>query len=281
MRVFEYMDYRAYLKDKCGEMRRERPYFSYRWFNRKAGIKSSGFLKLVMDGKRNLAEQGIRGIAKGFSLDAKERKYFELLVRFNQAGSPEDKNDYFRELSENKEFKKAHPLTEAQYALFSHWYYPVLLEMIRFKTGEKKNAKWIARQINPPVPLRDINQAVKKLKALGLIVVDDNGNLSGKEAMLSTPDEVQSILVGNFHVQMSELAAKSVTTAHPADRELSSLTTATTPAGFQRAKKEIQEFRKKLHSILEAAGEGEGQMVAHLNLQLFKLSRDDPKRGPR
>jgi uncharacterized protein (TIGR02147 family) len=39
----------------------------------------------VMDGKRNLADEGIEKVAKGFKLSDSERKYFQCLVKFTQA----------------------------------------------------------------------------------------------------------------------------------------------------------------------------------------------------
>ncbi len=91
--VFDYMDYRSFLRDRFSELKRKNPRFSYRAFNRLAGIKSSAFLKLVSEGKRNLADDGIAKIIRGFRLSETEARHFWLLVRYNQA-----KNVFEREI---------------------------------------------------------------------------------------------------------------------------------------------------------------------------------------
>jgi uncharacterized protein (TIGR02147 family) len=272
--VYDYTNYRSFLKDKFRELKQKNPSLSYRSFNRLAGIKSSGFLKLVIDGKRNLADEGISMLAQGFRLGEAERRYFELLVKFNQAKNPEEKNRIFRELSQNRRFIAAKPLTAAQYHLFSNWYYVAILEMIRIETKEVRNIAWLRTHLNPPVPLKEIKRAVAELKQLDLLEERKNGELFRKEAMLSTEDEVRSISVANFHVQMSKMAGRAVMKEKASDREFSALTIVTSQKSFQKAKLEIQNFRKKLHSILEQEESEAKSFVAQINFQLFKLSKD-------
>src|SRR5579885_542919 len=113
--IYDYMDYRCFLKERFLAIKTKNPLFSYRSFNRLAGGKSSAFLKLVIDGKRNLADEGIQMVVRGFKLNDHERKYFESLVKFNQSRNHEEKDRYFRHLSQNKHFIAAKPLTAAQY----------------------------------------------------------------------------------------------------------------------------------------------------------------------
>jgi len=268
--VYDYMNYRCFLKDRFLSLKRKNPLFSYRSFNRLAGIQSSGFLKLVIDGKRNLGDEGIVMVSRGFKLVEDERKYFETLVKFNQAAHHEEKDRHFRELSQHRRFLAAKPLTAAQYHLFSRWYYVGTLELLRLRAAEKRDLRWIQAHLRPKVGLRQLKHAVEELKQLGLIT-DQDGQLAPRETMLATEDEVASLSVANFHVQMSELASRSVVQDPASDREFSTLTVATSECGFRRMKQEIQRFRKKLHSIIEQESGSERTLVGHLNLQLFKL----------
>lgn len=271
--IYDYTGYRAFLRDRFAEMKRKNPLFSYRSFNRLAGVKSSGFLKLVIDGKRNLADKGIRMIAQGFRLSEPERRYFECLVKFNQAATSAEKNRWFRELTQNKRFLAAKPVTAAQFSLFSHWYYVAILELIRVPSDGPKGLEWIQARIHPEIGLRDLKKAIADLTALDLIEEDPREGLRRKEFMLTTPDEVKSLSVTNFHVQMSELAARTVLREKVHDREFSALTVVMSEDGFQKAKEEIQKFRKKLHSLLEQEDGRPKNFVGHINLQLFKLSK--------
>ena len=276
--VYDYIDYRRFLKDSFLDQKAKRPSFSFRSFNRRAGIKSSGFLTLVIDGKRNLAEDGIRMLAKGFELAEPEERYFEILVRFNQAKTHEEKDRYFRELSQNKKFLAAKPLTAAQYRLFSHWYYVAILECIRIETRDAKTLEWLQSIVHPEISIKLIKQAVKELEKLRLLERSANGTLRRLDNMRGTEDEVHSLSVANFHVQMCQMAARAVMKESAQDREFSGLTIVTSEKSFAKAKQEIQKFRKKLHSILEQESDEPKNFVTHLNLQLFKLSRTgEPK----
>lgn len=269
--VFDYMDYRRFLKDRFLSIKNKNPLFSYRSFSRLAGNKSSGFLKLVIDGKRNLGEDGIGMIARGFKLSEEERKYFASLVKFNQAQHHDEKDHHFRELSQHRKFLSAKPMTAAQYHLFSHWYCVAILELVRMDTNEVRTAEWLKRVIRPKVGLREIKGAIKDLKQMGLLEEDPAKGLMPREAMLTTEDEVASLSVANFHAQMSTLASRSVVEDPAEEREFSTLTVATSEKGFQRIKQEIRRFRKKLHSIIEQESESPRTSVGHINLQLFKL----------
>lgn len=272
--IYDFTDYRRFLKKKFEETKRRNPLFSYRAFNRLAGVQSSAFLKLVMDGKRNLAEEGIEKVARGFKLNESEKKYFHCLVWFNQAQTNEEKNRRYLELSQHRRYSSAKPLGWAQYRLFAHWYYVAILELVRLSGEEDKDPRWLQKRLNPPVELKQVKQAVQELKALGLLEEDaKNGSLRRREAMLSTPDEVQSVSVALFHQQMSQLAARAVMKEDAQDREFSALTIAASQKTFQRAKREIQRFRRRLHSILEEDRQEPAEFVAHLNFQMFKVSK--------
>lgn len=271
--VFDFTNYRLFLKNMFNQAKELNPNFSYRLFNRKAGISSSAFLKLVIDGKRNLAKEGIRKIAKGFNLNDKEAHFFENLVYFNQASQHEEKEAYFKELSKNHQFKKAKQLEIFQYNLFSHWYYVAILELVRIEAPIKKDASWLTKKLNPPVGLVEVKKAISELKQLKVLTEDKQGNLVRLDPMLATPDEVTSVAVGSFHLQMSTLAQRAIQEESPDNREFSTLTIATSEASLKKAKKEIQEFRKKIHSILEEDSTHPKKVVSHLNLQLFNLTK--------
>ena len=52
--VFGYVDYRRYLADYYAHAKKCHYGFSFRVFSKRAEISSSNYLRLVIDGKRNL-----------------------------------------------------------------------------------------------------------------------------------------------------------------------------------------------------------------------------------
>ncbi|NLD37291.1 MAG: TIGR02147 family protein [Desulfatiglans sp.] len=87
---------------------------------------SPNFLKLIIDGKRNLSNEGTGKVAKGFEFKKQEREYFENLVFMNQASSHDDKDYYYKKMMTVNGYLKSHKIDKAGYAYFSKWYYPVI-----------------------------------------------------------------------------------------------------------------------------------------------------------
>jgi hypothetical protein len=90
--VFAYLDYRAFLRDYYQARKAAGRGFSYRSFSRRAGLKSPNYLKLVVDGARNLSTDMAARFAAACGLLDDEQCYFVDLVAFCQAPSAVDRN---------------------------------------------------------------------------------------------------------------------------------------------------------------------------------------------
>ena len=99
-----YMDFRQYLSDFYEYRRKQtknqlRPY-NYQTFSAAADIKSPNYLKMIVEGKRNLSEDMIGKFAKAMSLNKEQGEEFRRLVLFNQALDPADRNVFLKKLTE-------------------------------------------------------------------------------------------------------------------------------------------------------------------------------------
>lgn len=270
--IYDYIDHRSFLKDRFCQLQEKNPRFSYRAFNRLLGFQSSSTLKLVLDGARNLADEGVKKICRALKLNGEESRYLDILVRYHQGVTHEEKDFYFQQLCEQRGFSRTKPLTAIQYRLFSHWYYVAILELVRLETREKKDVCWLQKHLRPSVPLADLRKAVEELKQIQLLSEDSKGSLHREDVMVRSGDEVESLFTINYHREMSELARTAVTDQDPEEREFSALTIITSDEGFAKAKKEIRKFRKRLHALMEEEAHHDKKVVAHINLQLFRLN---------
>lgn len=57
--IYEYLEYRIFLADAYQAGKENVSAFSYRYLARKAGFSSPNFIKLVMDGERNLSMESV------------------------------------------------------------------------------------------------------------------------------------------------------------------------------------------------------------------------------
>ena len=85
--VFEYLDYRDFLKDHYDHNKKNR-FFSFRYIAAKTGIDASLYAK-ILNKQRHISTAKVAELCDFLKLKRTEKKYFELLVRFNRAKTTE------------------------------------------------------------------------------------------------------------------------------------------------------------------------------------------------
>jgi len=272
--IFEYSDYRAFLKAMFQYRKETTPGYSHRYFARMAGFASPNFLKLVIDAKRSLTSTSISQVAKGFKLKKPEREFFENLVYMNQAEDLAEKDHYYRKmitLSPRGSIKK---IDQAQYDYFSRWYLPVIRELSVF--GDRsQTAEQIAGRLNPPVRIKEVENALDRLMQLGLIRKDAQGRWEQTSALLSTGPEVKSVLIANFHREMIRLADTAIERFPAEKRDITALTLSIGKDRLPELKEKITEFRQEI--LKSFAGDTEPDQVIQINIQVFPVTRTTPK----
>jgi uncharacterized protein (TIGR02147 family) len=269
--IFNYHDYRAFLKDHTSYKRETAPGFSLRGVSRRAGFTAHNFVGLVIKGQRNLGNTSIRKLSKAIGLTGDESEYFENMVMMNQAISHEEKNHFYRRMSASKKYLEVHQLERDQYEFYSKWHYTVIFEMVGLP-GFREDAQWIADRCEPKISAEEAHETIELLVRLKLIERDEDGILSQIEPHLATPPEVGHLSVANFHREMIDRAADAIESVPADQRDISSITMALTPSKFEAAKKKIQSFRRELHALLGAPVEDIEQTIYQINFQLFNLS---------
>jgi uncharacterized protein (TIGR02147 family) len=129
--VFSYRIYRSYLKDFYRVKKATCTGYSYRRFSLEGGIASPNFLKLVMDGKKNLTTATILKFAKALDLGAEETFHFEAMVLENQATDAEEKRYYgarLRKASDNPRPRRVNIGARTQ--LFDHPLFPAAVVLL-------------------------------------------------------------------------------------------------------------------------------------------------------
>lgn len=268
--VFGYLDYRSFLRDYYNEKKARGRGFSYRAFSRRAGLKSPNYLKLVIDGERNLSAPMAERFAEACGLSDDDARYFVDLVAFNQAGSSSDRNKHYARLTGFRRYRKAHKLDVAHAAYYSAWYMPAVRELAA-SSGFREDPEWIAKQMVPPISKAEASQALETLLELGLLARKDDGTLEQTEGLLSTGAETQGVHIVNYHRAMADRAMASIDLLPPDDRDISSLTLCLGEDGLRAFKERIQRFRRELLEL--SALEDDPEQVVQLNFQLFPLTR--------
>jgi uncharacterized protein (TIGR02147 family) len=242
--VFSYLDYRAFLRDYYLD-RKERRGLSYRGFSKRAGLKSPNYLKLVVDGQRNLTADMAERFAAACGLTKDAASYFKDLVAFNQARNNRERNAHYARLTGHQKYRSEHRLEMAHAAYHSTWYVPAVRELAA-RSDFHSDPEWIARTLVPEITRAQAEKALETLLALGLLVKRDDGGVAQGEALVSTGPEFHALHIASYHRAMMEQASESIDRVASSDRDISSLTMCLGEDGLRSLKVRLQRFRREV-----------------------------------
>lgn len=272
MSIFEYEDYRNYLKDFYEAQKAKNPHFSFRSFAQKAKLTSPNYLKLVIDRKRRITDKNLNHFIRGLGLKAAEAAYFTNLIFYQEAKSKEAKETYLSELMRirNREMRAAKLLTEEQHAqVLGDWVNWAVREMVLLKDF-RPDPYWISERLQGLVSAEKAQQSLDLLQSLELIE-EQNGKFAQRDLLVTTSDEKKSVVIQGFHRQFTQLSLRSLAVDSVKIREFSGLTIALPKSRIPEIKGEIKEFRKKLNKIFSQ--EQENDDVYHLTINFFPITR--------
>ena len=273
--VFDYTDYRTYLSDYYKNQKKVNKAFSYRFFTKRAQIKSSGFYKELLDGKRSLSRSLILKFSFALKLNKKETEYFENMVYFNESKTVEEKKLYFKKMMASYD-SKAYKILSDQYEYFSKWYYVAIHELLSY-IKFKEDYKLLANTLSPSIRPDQAKKAIEILTKLNLITTDDKGYYCRCDYVLTTgypkPEDKRVSLLNiiNFQKEMIHLADKAYNTKDLKSIDMSTLTLCISEKTYLEMKEEIANFRKKLLSMAEY--DIKPDRIYELNYQFFPLTK--------
>lgn len=275
----DYMDYREYLADFYKFRRRvsrgSLRVYNYAMFSAAANIKSPNYLKMIIEGKRNLSDDMVTRFGKALGLMKEQVEEFRLLVHFTQATDPADRNMYLKKLSEHRVASKLKngEIDRKTWEKVPNWvawiiYAMVDQEGVRFDTQALKNLlRGKARE-------DEIDQALTTLLEAGELKRDEKtGEIRKNRNLIESPEEVPVALVRKLQSQLMYLGLESLYQDEPTEREFGTLTMSLTRQEFEEIKFKLRQMRKALNKDNTIARmKSKGERVYQLNIQLFPVT---------
>lgn len=275
----EYTDFRQYLKDvydwrRTHESTGFRPY-SYSTFSAAADIKSPNYLKLIIDGRRNLSEDMILRFARALRLQKNEIDEFRALVRYGQATEPIERNQYLKELADLRARRALDngEITETNWEKVPGWIGWVLYAM-----SEQSNVKFepqtLARLFRAKASADDIRVSLRKLVDSGELQRNlETGEVSKGRDLIESPQDLPVPLIRKLQAELIYLGIESLFRDSPKEREFGAMTLSMTEDEFQAVRFELRQMRKRLQrDILVKRKSTKGDRVYQMNVQLFPLT---------
>lgn len=274
--VFNYLNYREFLKAFYEAQKSKRPGYSFRVFALRAKLSSQNYLKLVMDGKRRITDKMLPSFIRGLGLSSEEAKYFRLMVLFNEATDPNEKRDLLSKMvtKRNQNMNRAQTLLKSQEQVLSHWSHWVIRELILLDSFQE-DPVWISQELKQDVSPDQARESLDLLLQVGLIERKD-GKLIQSNPRISTEDEIVSALIRELHSQFIERGTRSLFQDPMTEREFAGLTISLSKGQIPKFKEKIKKFRQELNAEFSCEGK-ELSRVYHLELMFFPITKGGRK----
>ena len=269
--LFEYQNYRDYLRAYYNEQKSLKKSFSYRTFSKKADIQAPSFLFYVIEGKRNLTKNSLLKISGAIGHSREEADYFENLVFFNQANNIRAKTLYYSRIVEVRKPFDIRIIPLDRYEYYCEWYHSVIREVVTF-FDFKENYAALATALVPPITPKQARESIVLLEKLGFIERDQQGLYHQTSNVIGVhPVPADSYIIEKFQMEMLQVALRSFERVPIYDRMSSSTTFSISEETFNLFKLKAREFRKELAEI--ARLDSSQERVYQLTMNFFPVSR--------
>lgn len=277
--VMDYMDYREYLADfykfrrqlSRGSLR----VYNYGMFSAAANIKSPNYLKMIIEGKRNLSDDMVTRFGKALGLMKDQVEEFRLLVHFTQATDPADRNMYLKKLSEHRVASKLKngEIDRKTWEKVPNWVAWIMYAMVD-QEGVSFDTQALKNLLRGKARDEEIDQALSTLLESGELKKDEKtGEIRKGRSLIESPEDVPVALVRKLQSQLMYLGLESLYQDEPTDREFGTLTMSLTRQEFEEIKFKLRQMRKSLNKDNTIARmKSKGERVYQLNIQLFPVT---------
>lgn len=267
---FAYNDFRRYLADWQAAQQERDPDFSKSEVSRRLGLpRTRSFFTDILGGKR-LSGTFLERFITVLGLDRDETRYFRVLVRFNQAETPEDRELSFDQLVALNRTPR-HSLDMRQYLYYRHWWNGAIRALLATRDYGDEPER-IAKDLTPAITTGEAKASLDLLSELGLIKKDPDGFHKPTEANLATPEGSREELVRQLQIQQLELAQRSLLAPPDSDRRIFTNTISVSAAGWEMILNRIERFREEVRSIVHRDPDP-AHRVAQITMTLLPLSR--------
>lgn len=172
--VYNYMDYREFLRDVYLFRKNKSANFSYGYISQKVQLDRSIVIKIIK-GERHLTHERAGDFAFLFGLDKKEADYFSLLLEYNKAKTAKLRSELRLELEKKKPLLRV-DLDQSYSKLFEHWYTLALWSIVGMRkcTMSTQFSSFLLLPVSNEMCL----ESIQILLDYKLIQVDEQGYLS-------------------------------------------------------------------------------------------------------
>ena len=247
--VFEYLDYRKYLKDVFDERKALDPRISYRKLGELLGIDGSNFHKIVF-GQTHLPARCQSRLIKYLGLSSRESEFFLLLLAFARERGAKARMEIIERAKLLQDVERRQ-LEQREILFYRDWWTSVIRSLIEVNDGCANPAQ-LARSVSPPILPQQAQTALELLAELGLVKKAGSDRWRLAHPHLTASGEEKARAVHAYQRQILELAANSLQTYPSQQRDVSTLTVPVDEASFAAIGDILRECRRQIQKQADA-----------------------------
>jgi uncharacterized protein (TIGR02147 family) len=271
--IYEYLDFRQYLKDYYDYHKESDHGFSYRIWADRAGFKAKDFILRVIRGGSRLSAESISSLASAMYLSSAETLYFTEMVWYAQAKTFDDRERrYARLYSQRVRYiskSDTRVMPHDHFEFYSEWYHTAIRSLIS-SYGFKDDYEWLAENVFPAISFAKARKSVALLEKLGLIKKDKSGIYRVTDADLTTGDEVKKGALLKFYHTGMELMKRALEKLPMDKRNVSGITAGVSEATYLKMIEKIKKFRQEIAQLVKE--DHAPDRVYQVNVHVFPMS---------
>lgn len=271
--IFEYLDYRAYLKDVYEERKSESPFYSYRVMAESFGLFPSNVFR-ILHGDAHLPARCQSRALEVLGLTGRSAEYFQLLIAYGREKSERARTAILEKALALRDVSRR-PLEERELEYFEHWWTSVVRALLELTDGRAEPVE-LGASLVPAVDATEVRASLDLLKELGFVKRASSGRLLPAEPHLTAGGEAKARAVHGFQRQILSLASESLGRFPTAERDVSTLTISVDERSFGEIRELVRECRRQIQKRVEETRAPD--RVMHLAMAFFPAARM-PRRG--
>jgi uncharacterized protein (TIGR02147 family) len=268
--IYQFDDFRAFLRECFDARVREEGKYSQRQFAREAGFSNPGYFNDVLKGFKPLSENAIEKMARVFGLKANEVEFLKLLTLYGQARTEERKSRVYKQILSRRNrsrFTRLNPALSRYYQDFRYALVRGAIEILDFRGDYDE----LAAFLEPPVAVGVAKALVRDLCEWGLVDQGSDGRYRTTRSIVEPPVN----LMGMSRALNSEWlgqARESLNRIPRENRHVSTMILNISDGLHAELQEMIEKFREEVFRKVEA--DSGPQRIQQLTLAYVPRSRN-------
>jgi len=246
--IFQFLDYREYLRAYFEARKLEQPWYSFKVMGEGVGLDQSQVYRILQD-QLHISRAAFPRFVSYLQLQGKSAEYFAKMVEFSRARNNAQSRKLFAELLDLRGSRSL-TLETAQYELYREWHHPVVRALLGILPIDN-NYELLARSLDPSITISQAKQSVELLRKLKLVERNSQGQWRLTGNSISTGSNYQSLLIRQYQAHSLRLAEESLDRHAKEERDINVINFGADEEAFRDCMAILKESRRQIQQRIE------------------------------